>query len=468
MSQAVFRRRFSQGLLANGFSQVATIAIQVLQLPIIQRLIGDHGLAVWLTMMSLVAFTALAGLSIFVTTGNEMMMSRAKGEDEAAVRSLSSGWAMLLALSLAILGVLAALSPFLDWWSFVQSKSLPPEDLAGFAFWMAVATFFSLQNGMVDAILRAANRYALALSLQTVQRIVETIIGLVCLAVTRNIAAYAFGTAIAKVIGFAGQYAYAMRVAPELRPRRSAIDWAHGRRMLKPSIGHSSIPASFAVELEGYKVALTQGTLNPVSATNFTTMRTLGRMVWQLVYALGNTLWVELSQVLGRGDIERARHLHRKVVRMAVWSSLVAVGVLAVVGRPLYEIWLVRKHEGGEYVFLPDVFALLLAAVFLKSFWSISYMVPISVNRATRIGGWFFAVTLATCFAGYLASREGGLLPAAGVLLLMEFVLIVVVWRETLPMLEEDFLGFLRYVLTPPIGALARALKKIGKPKEVL
>jgi O-antigen/teichoic acid export membrane protein len=191
-------------------------------------------------------------------------------------------------------------------------------------------------------------------------------------------------------------------------------------------------------------------------------------MVWQLVYALGNTLWVELSQVLGRGDIERARHLHRKVVRMAVWSSLVAVGVLAVVGRPLYEIWLVRKHEGGEYVFLPDVFALLLAAVFLKSFWSISYMVPISVNRATRIGGWFFAVTLATCFAGYLASREGGLLPAAGVLLLMEFVLIVVVWRETLPMLEEDFLGFLRYVLTPPIGALARALKKIGKPKEVL
>lgn len=461
MSQSGFRRRFSQGLLANGYSQVATILIQIAQLPIILHLIGGQGLGVWAVMMSLYTFLSLSGLSVFISTGNEMMMLRGRGENEGARKSLSSGWAMTLALSVGFCAVVVACSPFVDWQSVVQSKAIPNQDLIGFAVWMAIATVFALQSGMVDAMLRASNRYAFALSLQTTQRIAEAVFGVGLLFLTKNLAYYGVGLALAKFVGFGVQYYCAVRIAPELRPSPGLVDWSHGRKLIKPGVGHSAIPASFAVELDGFRLSLAQGMGSAVIATNFTTMRTLGRMVWQLVYALGNTLWVELSQVLGRGDIDRARSLHRKIVRLAVWASLVAVLVLGAVGQPIYELWLVRKHTDGGYVYIHDVFLLILAAVFMKSFWSISYMVPISVNKATRIGSWFFGISLVTAIAGFFASRQFGLIGAAWILLAMEFVLIWVVWHETLPMLEEDLGTFLKYVLTPPFHWFGRVWRRV-------
>jgi hypothetical protein len=131
---------------------------------------------------------------------------------------------------------------------------------------------------------------------------------------------------------------------------------------------------------------------------------------------------------------------------------------LAVIGGPIYNFWM----AGKQYVFLPQVFLVLLLITLFQSFWAISFMVPISVNKARSIGG-LFTILQGVGMAGcYIVSQRAGLMGAAWFLCALEAVICLVVWRSAFQILEESPARFFGQMVKPPFDLVGRAFRKMA------
>jgi len=184
-------------------------------------------------------------------------------------------------------------------------------------------------------------------------------------------------------------------------------------------------------------------------------MRTLTRSAAQVLGAITNTVWVELSTAFGAGDMPLARSLHRRACQASLWLALLLCALLLLVGRVVFERW-----TRGQVAFDVPLFLLLLAVTVCNSLWSASYVVPVAANRHQKVALTYVVATAASLLGAALLTRGLQVHGAALALLLIDIVMVAFVVPISLRMVGDETGGYARAVVTLPKDLPGRLLAR--------
>lgn len=443
------------GLLANGVSQISQLIMQLAQLPLLRQWFGEDSMSIWNQMVALIMVLSLQALNVQQSVGNEMLMAEGRGDRERTISLYNSGWNLLWLVTVPWLLALLGIVQFVPWQAFVQSDLVAARDLTIMASGLVLAAFFAQHTGMMDAGYRAGDKYAYGLIILSVFYVIEVVCGLLAAYVTNSVAMYGIGFAFGKLLTLVFTYFDCRRVSPWL-PRCPSFEFRKlPWHLLREGLGYSTWVASQSVANDGTKSTITQALSSAPAATNYSSMRTIARFAFQISRAFSNVLWVELARMLGRGEIKESRLLHRKVSRISFWVTLVVTGAMSMVAARVYELWL----KGGKMEFQPVVYAFIAGSIVLNSIWNVSYIVPMSINKGSRLGTIVFSFQAFMLVAVFLASRQWGLEGAAAAWFLNELILCFYVTSRAFRVIEESPLEFWRALLSP--RAFLESLKNI-------
>jgi O-antigen/teichoic acid export membrane protein len=433
-----------QGVAANGFGQAVNLTIQVLSVPLFLSVWGQRLYGEWLLLSTIPGYLSVSDLSFGVAAGNDMTMRVANGDRSGAVAVFQGAWLLVTALSGVFLVGAVMCVHFLPWTEWLRFGEFGATDARVVADLFVLQVILTQQGGILAAGYRCDGNYARGIAVVNAIRLLEFGVSAVALVSTRSPAVVAACVLSTRSLAFWLAFLDLVRRTPWLSLGWSRRDMQLMRHLIGPALSFNAYPLGYALTLQGTLTVV--GVLfGPAAATLFSTTRTLTRVVWQAVSAISNTIWVELSAAFGRGDLARARHLHRRALCLAVWLAVLGSLALTSLGPAVFRFWTHGKLR-VDY----GLFYLMVLLGMVSVVWSTSYIVPMAANRHQKQAVWFLVAGGVSVALTALAGMAFGLTGVPLGLIGAELLLCVVVLRSTLAMLGESVAGLAKAVLRVP------------------
>ena len=451
MSQAV-QNRLVRAFAAQGFAQVTNLVIQFGQVPLFLNFWGTSLYGQWLILSTLPSYFSLSDLGFASAAGTEMNLRVSRGDREGALKVFQSAWVLVTAVSLLVTLAMVGLVHLIPAHP-LPKLTLPRAEIISVVSILAFQVFFDMQTGLIGNGYRCDGHFAAGTIVRQAVRIAEFVAVVIALSCHAGLIALALAVTLTRLVGNLLTVLDIRRRAPWL-----VIGWRHADRetlksITSPALSFMGFPIGNALSLQG--IVLVIGfTLGPPMVALFSTTRTLTRSVWQILNAITNTIWVELSSAFGSGNIALARSLHRRACQAALWIAITFSIALFFAGPFLYHLW-TRKHLAFE----PALFALLLLVVIANSLWSTSYVVMIAVNRHQQLALVYVGATAASLALAAALTPLMGLHGTALSLLVIDVFMNAYVLRRSLALVDDAMPDFLRFILTPPFRNLPRTLR---------
>lgn len=432
-------------MLAHGFSQAVNIAIQLLTVPIFLKHWGVDLSGEWLLLSTLPAILAMSDLSLCTAAGTEMTLREASNDREGALKVFHGTWTLICILSFVILAVGSALIVALPWTEWFNFSVLSISDSVVVSIFLLGYVVISQQIGLLHAGYRATESYATGITYGVCIRIAELIVTIIAVAGFGGTpVTVASCGLIVRLIGAASMLHGLRCRSPWINYRWDRFCLSTVRPLIVPALSFTAFPIGHAISLQG-AIALVSLMFGPASAMLFSTTRTLSRLIWQLINALSNTVLVEVSLAFGANDLTAVRNLHRKTFQVNLWVGLTGAMVTFTVGPEVYRLWTGSKLSFDVTLLFSMVLLSLIGAC-----WGTSYVVPMAINRHKRVAVLFLVSTIAAIVFGYVFGTTAGLVGVVAGFALSEAVLAILVLREVLAMVGDDWISFGSMVLRPP------------------
>jgi O-antigen/teichoic acid export membrane protein len=430
-----------RGIGSTALGPIVTSVIQLGSVPLLLHAWGAAKYGDWLLLSAVPSYLTFSGLGFGDSSGSDMTMRVAAGDRRGALTTFQSSWVLLSAISLGVAAVAAAIVWWLPWQWMLHLSGITNRQAAQIILALALWVLAGQQSNLLESGYRCDGNFALGNVCSTMQRLIEaaaaTIVGLI----TGNLVAVALSYLAFRLAGLVCYRLLLKRLSPWLTLGFAYASLAGIRKMLKPSFGFVALPIANAMSLQGFTL-LVGIVLGPIAVTAFSTTRTLTRIGIQMINALANGIWPELSSAFGAGNLSLARKLHRHAYQASLILSICCAALLWVFGPTFYHLW-VRKAVPLDV----SCFHVLLLVTIANSLWYASAIVQMSTNRHSRFAFIYLAATFASCLLGYLLTQQLGLAGAAVALLLLDVVMCAFVLRTSLKQMQDTPGDFLRAVL---------------------
>lgn len=448
-------KRLVKNVAAHGFAQILTIVTTLVSVPLFLGKWGPVRYGDWILLTALPGYLTITDLGFGPTAGNEMTMLAGAGRQEQVQRVYRSVWILILALSAAVLAIswtLALALPFDRW---LGLKVIGHREAVLTMLFLIGQIVLAQQGAVISAAYRCGGFYATGLWANDSLKFLE-FLALVAIVAGGGGPALLTGTVLGlRVVNYLIQYVYVRRLVPWLSLGFRGASLETVRPLVGPALAYTALPLAQATTLQG-SVIVAGRLAGPTGAVIFNTTRTMSRFVFQAVSVITNSTWPEFSRAIGAGDLDVARRLHRRACQVGLWLAIVGCGVTAVVGPRFFSHW-----SMGKAPFRPDVLLPMLVVVIVNSLWTVSYVVPLSVNRHQRLTYTYLGATVLGLVASAVLGKLFGLPGVAWGLVLVDLAMVAVVLPISMRLLEDDS-GFLS-LMRPPfrwfagkIGGLVR------------
>jgi len=297
-------------------------------------------------------------------------------------------------------------------------------------------TLFVLQTDLIVTGFRCEGNFAYGMLVNNVMRLAEFIMTMILIAHGAKPLRVVAVLLAARIMGTFLMSRLMLRKSPWLRYGFRCARFASIRRLAWPAIAFLAFPAGSALSLQGM-VVVVGIVLGPVAVVTFSTIRTLTRFGFQIMDAVKNSVWPELSAAFGAQNWDLARRLHRTACQAALWLSLAAVAFLFVAGDHIFVFW---TH--GRVIMDVGAFRWLLLGIVANSFWYTSSVVTIASNTHERVAALYLAGTAGALILARYLMPHFGISGAAMSLLVIDIVLGWYVVRMSLARLEDRVTDF--------------------------
>ena len=153
--------------------------------------------------------------------------------------------------------------------------------------------------------------------------------------------------------------------------------------------------------------------LGPLAVVVFSTLRTLTRLVFQLILVVSRATEPELASAYGTGNRSLMNSLFVHALRAGIWLGLVAVIMLAIFGREILDTW---TH--GKVTLEPVLYASLLGSAFASVLWQTPLFVLRAANAHVRAAPVYLATSASAVVVAWAAMKATGAIWTAGFSLL--------------------------------------------------
>lgn len=445
------RRRLVIGVSSNLFNQAVSVVVQIASVPILLAAWGTHLYGEWLILFAIPAFLSFSDLGFSISAANSMTGLVAKGHLARAREVFWSlgTFAFLVSISgLAIATALVFALPIGSWFSLPM---LGNDDAQWIVWLLAADVFVRMIVSWVHAGFRAGGDYGLHVSLESLTRLLQY-------AALWGVA----GAGGGPVVATAGLLAVRVATTPFivllvfhrhrwLRRVTGRLQLSGLRPLVRPALANTAMPIAQALQIQG-SVLVVGMVLGPAAVVVFSTLRTLTRVMIQLVTVLTLATEPEVAAAYGTGDTPLLRFLFVSMMRAALWLGLGVAVAIFLLGDDIVRVW-----TGSGVAYDHALAAWLLASGVANLLWAPGLTVLTAANRHIRaaafyVGGAAGSLVVSAALTGL--TRE--LATAGAALLVMDTVLLTITPFSAARLVQCTLRGLVRDVTDP--RPLCRAL----------
>ena len=439
------RRRLLRGLGATALGPLVTAIIQFASVPCLLHFWGAAKYGDWLILFAIPSYLTLSDLGFGDASGSDMTMRVVAGDRQGAIETFQSSWVLLSLVSLFMALLAGVVVWQVHWHNWLKLTTLSDRYASAVVLVLGLYILVSQQCGILESGFRCDGNFATGNVGGTVIRVVECATGTTCGVLTGSLLGAAFVYLISRIIGTITYGLVLGKESPWLPIGFRFARLSKVKELAAPAFGFMALPLANAISIQGITL-LIGSVLGSVAVVQFSTLRTLSRINFQLMTVIAWALWPELSRAFGVGNLRLARTLHRHAYQAGLALSLMTGLALWFFGPVLYSGWIRSAVR-----FNANTFHILLLVTFVNSLWFTSSVVPMSTNAHHRITVAYVGFSLlAAVMARILLARQG-LSGGAMVLLLIEIPMTYLVLRTSLRQLQEKLADFLRGILVLPV-----------------
>ncbi|HGF1008885.1 TPA: lipopolysaccharide biosynthesis protein [Klebsiella pneumoniae] len=432
------KNRLIKGVGANAYGQAITVLIQLVSVPFFIQHWGISIYGEWLILSALPAYLSMSDFGLGAVAGNSMVIKMAQNDKAGALAIYRSVSCFNAGMSLLILLLSTVLLFMTELTQGLGIHQLAGTDIKWVLLLLTFQVLVGLQGSILSAGYRAVERYAEGTALANTSRLIEWGFGMAMLLSGGGVVGVAAGMLSGRLFGYGIAYIRLQRLEPEFYFSVTKGDRQVIREMLTPGIAFLAFPLGLALSIQGMTLAI-GSVLGAVAVAQFSVLRTVSRVLVQLVTVVNHATWPEISRSFGAGDLALARKLHVNSCRLALFIGVVCILGMLVFGDMIFNLWL------GKSFNLPFVTFLLLLVVALVNISSqASWVVLMATNQHRQFAILFILASCTSIGLAFLTMPIGGVNAAALALLLAEIIILVTAVKKANGVLQDSvplFLG---------------------------
>jgi O-antigen/teichoic acid export membrane protein len=343
------------------------LVLAFVQLVLIPMLALHWGLALygqWIMLTTIPSFLMMSDFGFGTAASTRIMAELARGEEDAALQTFQSAWALILALT-AVVAVLIVLGCALVPAHLLSIEGgMAPGTLRLVLGVMGLYGLLCLQQTLFAGIARAAGRQGEAYFALGTATLVEGLFVMALVVLGASPLPVAICYFVVRSVGMAAQMLLTRRWADWLRfgfrsARRERI-----RELLSPAIAAMMLPIAQAIYLQGTTIVIgIAGTSAMVPV--YTALRTLSRVGVQVMASLSIPAMPGFAAAKATGNEALARRIAARLGFTVVAIGFVAAVVLVFAGEWILQLW--TRGAISAPALMIDLFA---AAIFLHIAWA--------------------------------------------------------------------------------------------------
>jgi O-antigen/teichoic acid export membrane protein len=413
-------RRFRLNVLSYGYTQLVTLAAQLVLVPFFLHAWGTGRYADWLVLTGIPSMLSLLDLGVAQASATSATLRASQGDVPGARRSVQTALAFTLAVVVLVLVFALTLGQWLDWVALLKLKTLTSEQASLVVLFMSGYLCTRLLGGPIDAWFRTIDRTVGGVFIMANRRTLDILLSIGVLLLGGSELQLAQGMFFSQMLFLVLVTLFVRRISPWPLLGLGSASWAEFRGIWKPAVGSAAIPLAQAITLQGGLQVLNQ-IAGPAVVVGYTMARTLMRLIIQLGITCSNALTPEISRLAGRGEFEQARRFTQRASSLVLGLCVLvyAAGIWA--GPQIILLW---SHGLVQVDRLS--LALIGSHTILNVAWFILAAMLISTNRHTRTSV-IYALSSVAALLLWLACKEriDPLLGASLLLSLPELVVLV-------------------------------------------
>lgn len=436
--------RMARGFGANLTSSILHFVVQFASVPVFLYFWGVVEYGEWIILTAIPAYLSLSDIGFGTVASNEMIMNVARNDRRHALSIYQTTRTLIQTIFISLFVLVSVLLHTLPYDSWLNLRTYAHDEFSLVLMLLFIKVYAAQQNGLLQGVFKAESRYPLGIMLGNLIYLMEFVLTIVVVSLGGKMLAVAAVFAGSAMTGRIILRLTLRRVAPWLEVRYTHFDIHLLRSMVKPAFSMQAFPVSQIILVQGSSmvIGILQG---PVVVAIFNTIRTLVNSMTRFLDLIAITVWPEISSAFGAGKLELVRKIHKIASQMAFWSSLLAVGLLAIFGETIYTYWTARKIA-WDYEF----YLLMLVAAFIGGLQSVSKVIPLSTNMHIRIANIYFISSVTALLALFVAVRFYGYVGIAYTLICYQSFIVSIIIREAIKLSNDSGRDYLIYVLSIP------------------
>jgi O-antigen/teichoic acid export membrane protein len=415
------RRGYALGVAGIGYGKLVLAFVQLVLIPVLALHWGLALYGQWIMISTIPSFLMMSDFGFGTAASTRVMAELARGEEDAALQTFQSAWALILALTAATAILIVIASAAVPEHLLAIEGGMSTGDVRLVLALMGLYGLLCLQQTLFVGIARAAGRQGEAYFVLGTVTLVEGLLvaGLVVLGASPAPVAACYLAVRCAGMGF--QVLTTRRWAGWLRLGFGSAHRERVRELMSPAIAIMVLPISQAIYLQGAAIVIGiagSSAMVPI----YTALRTLSRVGVQVMASLSIPAMPGFAAAKAVGDEAAARLIALRLGMTVFAVGLVAAAVLALAGEWILQVW--TRGAISAPALMIDLFAV---AIFLHIVWAPLSDLLVAQNRHHLYSYAYLVLAGVSGVLTWVLVRAFGVTGAAAANLALEIPMLCVV-----------------------------------------
>lgn len=413
---SILSKKIGRNLIGYSYSQVVTLAAQIVVVPFFLAAWGVHQYGEWLVVTGALMFLSIMELGVAQASATRATLAAGAGDIRAVRISLDTAMAFSVAAAGLVLVFASSLSWLLPWSELLRLSSISTTEASLIFLAMSGCLASGFIVGTVAAWLKAADKTALSAFLIAHRRAIDVIVTAIALLLAATPLQLATALLLTSVFTMLACYIWAAKYSKfGLVTLRHAC-WVEFSTIFHPALAYMAYPVAQTVTLQG-GVQMMNYLTNASTVVAFTMARTMVRLIMQVGMVFSNAIRPEASRLLGEGNDTQA-------VKVILRGSVLAAGVavIGMLGMAIAGPWLLQTWSSGKVIMTASFLSLLSLHAVVNVLWYVPATYVFAINRHTQISWCYMCISILLLLGWWLFSRLNPLVEAALAMLAVELL----------------------------------------------
>lgn len=369
------KKNIYKNFLAGLFGKFGQVGVRLLQVPILISYLGVEQYGTWILLSSIPSWLSISNLGFGTVAGNDAAIAAGENNIARIEEIYSSTMVGVVGLVVILSFGCALIVGLVDWNIFLETTNLQLVETQLILLALSLTVLIGFIPQIESIKYRVENKNHRSIWLNNIRPWIDFLLLWVVIQLDKGMVGIAVSGLVSVGLYSTFVFVDTQRACRRISVSKQKISKDYALHLIRKGLIFQAFPVGNAVQNQGY-IMVVNYLLGPVAVTLFTTLRTLVRSANQVMELVNQSVWPELSYLLGAKRMREARDVHDKSVKISGIAALGIVLVLLAFGPFLYSFWLGKAVEVSR-----ELLIWFILPIPLTAWWFTSSVVLVASNQ---------------------------------------------------------------------------------------